>query len=113
MKKLTRRRTRHRAIRGKKRRSLDFSDVPPVLDWRGAEIGKFYRPAKKPVTMRLDSDVIEWLKATAVVPDKANGLLRHACSISRQKSVPAILAASGGLARLDAEMRCAVHERPI
>jgi uncharacterized protein (DUF4415 family) len=33
-----------------------------VLDWSGAEIGKFYRPAKKPVTMRLDSDVVAWLK---------------------------------------------------
>jgi uncharacterized protein (DUF4415 family) len=26
-------------------------------------MGKFYRPEKKPVAMRLDSDVISWLKA--------------------------------------------------
>ena len=39
------------------------SDAPAVVDGSGAEIGKFYRPTKKPVTMRLDSDVIAWLKA--------------------------------------------------
>jgi hypothetical protein len=30
-----------------------------VVDWSGAEIGKFYRPPKKPVTMRLDIDIIK------------------------------------------------------
>ncbi|PYU22764.1 MAG: hypothetical protein DMG30_13785 [Acidobacteria bacterium] len=42
-------------------------------------MGKFYRPAKKPVTMRLDSDVIAWLKAGGRgYQTKANWLLRHA-----------------------------------
>src|SRR6516164_4567837 len=52
-----------RAIAAKRDEDIDFSDAPAVLDWSGAEIGKFYRPKKKPVTMRLDSDVIAWLKA--------------------------------------------------
>lgn len=30
---------------------IDLSEMPEVLDWSGAEIGKFYRPPKKPVTM--------------------------------------------------------------
>ena len=33
------------------------------LDWSGAEIGKFYRPTKKPVTMRKGSGAIALLKA--------------------------------------------------
>jgi uncharacterized protein (DUF4415 family) len=33
------------------------------MDGSGAEIGKIYCPVKKPVTMRLDSDIIEWLKS--------------------------------------------------
>jgi uncharacterized DUF497 family protein/uncharacterized protein (DUF4415 family) len=80
MRKLTRQQKRDiRAVAAKKDRDIDFSDVPPVLDWRGAEIGKFYRPAKKPVTMRLDSDVLEWLKADGRgYQTKANWLLRHA-----------------------------------
>ncbi len=80
MKKLTKGQMRDiRAIATKKDGEIDFSDAPPVLDWSGAEIGKFYRPEKKPVTMRLDSDVIEWLKAYGRgYQTKANGLLRHA-----------------------------------
>ena len=38
-----------RAIAAKRDEDIDFSDAAPVLDWSGAEIGKFYRP-KKSVT---------------------------------------------------------------
>ena len=80
MRKLTKEQKRDiRAIAAKKDRDIDFSDAPPVLDWSGAEIGKFYRPVKKPVTMRLDSDIIAWLKADGRgYQTKANWLLRHA-----------------------------------
>ena len=68
-----------RAIAAKRDQDIDFSDAPAVLDWSGAEIGKFYRPTKKPVTMRLDSDVIAWLKADGPgYQTKANWLLRSA-----------------------------------
>jgi uncharacterized protein (DUF4415 family) len=30
--------------------------------WRRAECGRFYRPVKKAVSLRLDVDVIAWLK---------------------------------------------------
>lgn len=80
MKKLTKEQKRDiRAVAKKRDHEIDFSDMPPVIDWAGAEIGKFYRPAKKPVTMRLDTDVIEWLKSTGPgYQTKANFLLRHA-----------------------------------
>jgi uncharacterized protein (DUF4415 family) len=80
MKKLTKEQKRDiRAIAAKRDGDIDFSDAPPVTDWSGAEIGKFYRPTKKPVTMRLDSDVIAWLKADGRgYQTKANWLLRHA-----------------------------------
>src|SRR5258708_19680455 len=64
MRKLTKEQKRDiRAIAAKRDEDIDFSDAPAVVDWSGAQIGKFYRPTKKPVTMRLDSDVIAWLKA--------------------------------------------------
>src|SRR5258708_6747371 len=44
------------AIAAKKDADIDLTDMPEVLDWSKAEIGKFYRPAKKPVTIRLDTD---------------------------------------------------------
>lgn len=66
---------------------IDFSDVPPVVDWSGAEIGKFYRPEKKPVTMRLDVDVIDWLKSDgAGYQTRANQLLRHAMTHIRESA---------------------------
>ncbi len=80
MRKRTREQKRDiRSIAAKRDRDIDFSDAPPVLDLSGAEIGKFYRPVKKPVTMRLDSDIIDWLKADGCgYQTKANWLLRHA-----------------------------------
>lgn len=90
MKKLTKEQERDiRAIAATRDEDIDFSDVPPVLDWSGAEIGKFYRPGKKPVTMRLDSDIIAWLKSEGPgYQTKANGLLRHAMlHLSKQRSV--------------------------
>jgi uncharacterized protein (DUF4415 family) len=57
--------------------------MPEVTDWSGAEIGRFYRPAKRPVTMRLDDDVIAWLKSYGRgYQTKANLLLRHAMESS-------------------------------
>ena len=80
MRKLTREQKRDiAAIAAKKDEEIDFSDVPAVVDWSGAQIGKFYRPPKKPVTMRLDADVLEWLKAYGKgYQTRANLLLRHA-----------------------------------
>lgn len=80
MRKLTKEQKRDiRAIAARRDAEIDFSDAPPVLDWSDAQIGKFYRPKKKPVTMRLDSDVIAWLKSDGRgYQTKANWLLRHA-----------------------------------
>jgi uncharacterized protein (DUF4415 family) len=64
MKKLTKAQSRDiRAIAAQKDEDIDFSDAPPVLDWRGPQTGKSYRPPKSPVTLRLDADVIAWLKS--------------------------------------------------
>jgi uncharacterized protein (DUF4415 family) len=41
---------------------IDTSDIPEVTNWDNAVVGKFYRPIKKPVTIRLDTDIIEWFK---------------------------------------------------
>ena len=43
-------------------KDIDFSDIPEILDWAGAVRGRFYRPVKTHVTLRLDADVLEWFK---------------------------------------------------
>jgi uncharacterized protein (DUF4415 family) len=80
MKRLTKEQRRDiAAIAAKKDEDIDLSDIPERLDWSGAVVGMFYRPAKRPVTMRLDEDVVEWLKGFGPgYQTKANLLLRHA-----------------------------------
>lgn len=43
--------------------AIDTSDIPEITDWSGAVVGKFYRPIKRTVTIRLDADVVEWFRA--------------------------------------------------
>ena len=42
---------------------IDLSDIPEITDWSGAVRGKFYRPVKQQITLRIDADVIAWFKA--------------------------------------------------
>ncbi len=85
MKKLTREQKRQIAVIGAKRDAdIDLAEMPEVVNWSGAEVGRFYRPAKKPVTMRLDADVVEWLKSYGRgYQTRANSLLRHAMESTR------------------------------
>lgn len=86
MKKLAEARKREiAAIAAKTDATIDISEMPEVVDWTGAEVGRFYRPVKRPVTMRLDDDVIDWLKSYGRgYQTKANLLLRHAIRSRRQ-----------------------------
>ena len=42
---------------------IDTSDIPVRANWSRAEVGKFYRPVKKQVTLRIDADVLAWFKS--------------------------------------------------
>lgn len=44
-------------------RDIDTSDIPERSDWSRAEVGKFYRPVKQQITLRIDADIIAWFKA--------------------------------------------------
>lgn len=43
---------------------IDTSDIPPVPQefWKGAVRGLLYRPVKEAVSLRIDADVLAWLK---------------------------------------------------
>ncbi len=58
---------------------IDLSDIPEIRDWRKAVVGKFYRPIKKSLTIRLDADVLAWLKAQGKgYQTRINNVLREA-----------------------------------
>lgn len=58
---------RTRALYKARDRSLDNADpdarvLPPEM-WEKGTVGKYYRPLKSPVSIRLDADVLAWLKS--------------------------------------------------
>ena len=62
---------------------IDTSDIPEVTDWSKAVVGKFYRPIKEPVTIRLDADIVAWLKAEGPgYQTRINSLLRQTMTAS-------------------------------
>jgi uncharacterized protein (DUF4415 family) len=46
---------------------INTDDIPEVRDWPGAVRGRFYRPIKKRLTLRIDADVIAYFQQQ--VPD--------------------------------------------
>jgi uncharacterized protein (DUF4415 family) len=75
-----------RALRRMKDTEIDTTDIPPALDWSKAVVGKFYRPIKKPLTIRLDADVLAWLKGQgAGYQTRINAILRSAMENGSQK----------------------------
>lgn len=60
---------------------IDLSDIPELTEkfWRNAVRNPFYRPVKKQLTLRLDADVIAWLRRQGKgYQTRANALLRAA-----------------------------------
>jgi len=46
-------------------REIDLSDIPEIREIPSAAvIGKFYRPKKASVTIRIDADVLAWLRSS-------------------------------------------------
>lgn len=68
------------ALAAKPDGEIDFSDIPATTegDWKGAERGKFYRPVKRQLTVRIDADIVEWLKSEGQgYQTRMNAILRR------------------------------------
>lgn len=70
----------------KRRRELEEQgsqdpDAPmlPIEYWEKATVGKYYRPLKTPVSIRIDNDVLDWLKS------KGEGHLTRINEILRER----------------------------
>ena len=42
---------------------IDTGDIPEVSDFTDAVRGRFYRPVKRQITLRIDADLLEWFRA--------------------------------------------------
>jgi uncharacterized protein (DUF4415 family) len=66
---------------------IDFSDIPEITDFSGFEVGKYYRPVKEAVTVRLDADVVHWLKRDGKgYQTRLNAILRREMEKSCRKA---------------------------
>jgi uncharacterized protein (DUF4415 family) len=80
MKQLTRAQAEEtRALKRMKEREIDLTGIPPLGNWSRAVVGKFYRPIKKPITIRVDADVLARLKGLGKgYQTRINSMLREA-----------------------------------
>jgi uncharacterized protein (DUF4415 family) len=87
MKNLSRKQKKElRALAAKPDREIDLSDIPEIIDWSGAVVGKFYRPIKKSLTIRVDADVLAWLRSQGKgYQTRINQLLRAAMNTPSRK----------------------------
>jgi uncharacterized protein (DUF4415 family) len=61
--------------------TVDTSDIPPLTDefFAKAIRNPYYRPVKQSTTIRIDSDVLAWLRAQGVgYQTRINAILRRA-----------------------------------
>lgn len=60
---------------------IDFSDIPPINpeQWKDAVRGKFYRPRKESISLRVDCDVLHWFRSKGPgYQTRMNQVLREA-----------------------------------
>jgi uncharacterized protein (DUF4415 family) len=68
------------ALKARPDTDIDHSDIPPLGDefWKNAVRNPFYRPTKSSTTVRIDSDVLLWLRAQGKgYQSRINAILRR------------------------------------
>jgi len=68
------------ALAARREEEVDYSDTPPLSAefWKNAERGKFYKPTKTSTTVRIDSDVLAWLRSQGKgYQSRINAILRR------------------------------------
>lgn len=69
------------ALLAKTDADIDVSELPPLTDafWKNAVRNPYYKPTKTSTTVRVDSDVLAWLKAQGKgYQTRINAILRQA-----------------------------------
>jgi uncharacterized protein (DUF4415 family) len=68
-------------LRNIKDEDINFSDIPPLTEkfWANARHHEFFRPLKSSTTVRVDTDVLAWLKSKGKgYQTRLNAILRDA-----------------------------------
>jgi uncharacterized protein (DUF4415 family) len=68
------------ALEAKPDDKINYSDSPPLTEafFRNAVQGRFYKPTKTSTTVRIDSDVLAWLRSQGKgYQSRINAILRR------------------------------------
>lgn len=76
------------ARRDKRRDQLDpDAPVKPPEFWQGASIGKYYRPRKTLISLRIDDEILDWLKSKGEGHlTRINDILRERMKVDLKRS---------------------------
>lgn len=66
------------------RKNIDFSDIPEIKDFSQGHL-RNWKPAKKPISIRIDLDNLAWLKSYG---DKYQQRLNDVLRWARQNDCP-------------------------
>ncbi|MGI5174598.1 BrnA antitoxin family protein [Treponema sp. OMZ 840] len=73
------------ALQALNNKPVDTSDIPELTE---ADFMHMYRPVKKPLSIRLDADVILWLKSYGKgYQSRINAILREAMNSEQRETV--------------------------
>jgi len=82
-----------RALKRMKDKDIDFSDIPELTGNEKFVVGKFYRPIKKSLTIRIDADVLAWVKSQGKgYQTRINSYLRNAMLQTKKEAGTASVA---------------------
>jgi uncharacterized protein (DUF4415 family) len=60
---------------------IDYSDIPPLTD---TDLARFYRPTKELTTIRIDADILHWLRSQGKgYQTRINAILRKEMLVAR------------------------------
>jgi uncharacterized protein (DUF4415 family) len=75
-----------RALKRMKDEDIDFSDIPELTGNEKFIVGKFYRPIKQSLTIRIDADVLSWVKSSGKgYQTRINTYLREAMNRTKKQ----------------------------
>ena len=91
MKTITKQQTKEiAALKKLKDSDIDLSDIPELTGWSNRVVGKFYRPIKQPVTIRLDADILAWCRQHVAVAVTLDADFHAAIALSGESAPSAI-----------------------
>jgi uncharacterized protein (DUF4415 family) len=83
------RKTELKALAAMPDSAIDYSDIPPLTQefWKSAVPNPFYKPIKTHASVRIDSDVMAWLKSQGKgYQTRINTILREAMMRAHPKA---------------------------